>query len=85
MKIDKPHGNLLDYVACTVDSGADTTYRHEAALVQIELFENMVRNCAVAMFAIDAKHRVIYWNRACEELTGIPLSLIHISEPTRPY
>jgi len=76
MKIDKPHGNLLDYVACTVDSGTDTTYRHEAALVQIELFENMVRNCAVAMFAIDAKHRVIYWNRACEELTGIPGSRI---------
>ena len=76
MKIDKTNGELLDYVACTVDSEADPSYRHEAALIQIELFENMVQNCAVAIFAVDAKHRVIHWNRACEELTGIPCSRI---------
>jgi transcriptional regulator with PAS, ATPase and Fis domain len=42
------------------------------ALVRIG--ENMVQNCAVAFFVIDASHRVIHWNRACEGLTGIKAS-----------
>ena len=24
----------------------------------------------IPMFVIDAEHRVVHWNRACEELTG---------------
>lgn len=76
MKSDKPEDDLLEYVACTVDGRTDSPYRREAALIQIELFENMVKNCAVAIFAIDARHRVIHWNKACEELTGITASRI---------
>ncbi|HOS97912.1 MAG TPA: PAS domain-containing protein [Deltaproteobacteria bacterium] len=68
---DKNH-DLLDYIACSVSDEADDAYRHEAALIQIEVFEAMVQNCAVAIFAIDSRHRVIHWNKACEELTGIP-------------
>ena len=37
----------------------------------LEISESMIRHCAVAVFAIDRTHRVIYWNIACEELTGI--------------
>lgn len=76
MKTEEINGDLLGYVACAVDSAADPAYRQEAALIQIELFENMVQNCAVAIFAVDARHRVIHWNRACEKLTGIPSSRI---------
>jgi len=36
-----------------------------------EIFESMIEHCAVAIFAIDTQHRVILWNKACEELTGI--------------
>jgi PAS domain S-box-containing protein len=72
---DKNH-DLLDYIACSVSDEADDAYRHEAALIQIEVFEAMVQNCAVAIFAIDSKHRVIHWNKACEELTGIPCSQV---------
>lgn len=39
--------------------------------VLIKIHENMVQNCAVAIFVIDSHHQVIHWNRACEELTGI--------------
>jgi PAS domain S-box-containing protein len=37
----------------------------------ISFLESLIQNCAVALFAIDANHRVIYWNNACEKLTGI--------------
>ena len=38
--------------------------------------ESFIQNCAVALFAIDANHHVIYWNKACEKLTGISSSKI---------
>ena len=37
---------------------------------EIEIYDSMVQHCAVAIFAIDTNHRVIHWNKACEELTG---------------
>lgn len=40
---------------------------------QIEIYESMIQHCAVAIFAIDTEHRVIHWNKACEELTGIAM------------
>lgn len=38
---------------------------------RIEIYDSMIQHCAVAIFAIDTSHRLIHWNRACEELTGI--------------
>ena len=38
---------------------------------RIEIYESMIRHCAVAIFAIDTNHRIIHWNKACEELTGL--------------
>jgi transcriptional regulator with PAS, ATPase and Fis domain len=38
---------------------------------RIEIYESMIRQCAVAIFAIDTSHRIIHWNKACEELTGL--------------
>jgi PAS domain-containing protein len=43
----------------------------EAAQAQIEIYESLIQHCAVAIFAIDADHKVIHWNRACEELSGV--------------
>lgn len=74
---DEPISNdLLAFEACAAGDEADEAYRHQAALVQIQLFENMVKNCAVAIFAIDTRHRIIFWNRACEALTGMPAHLM---------
>lgn len=47
--------------------------RMEAALEeQNEFSENLVRNLAVPAFVLNDRHEVIIWNRACEELSGLP-------------
>lgn len=33
---------------------------------------DLMANSAVAAFVINPEHKVVFWNRACEELTGIP-------------
>ncbi len=35
------------------------------------LIESVIQSSAVATFVIDAQHKVVYWNQACEELTGM--------------
>ncbi|BDV43721.1 hypothetical protein GURASL_26440 [Geotalea uraniireducens] len=44
----------------------------EVVRAQRDFAESLIQNAAVPMFVIDAQHRVIIWNRACEELTGLP-------------
>ncbi len=39
--------------------------------VQKEFSENLLLNSAVPTFVLDTRHRLIIWNKACEELTGI--------------
>ncbi len=34
--------------------------------------ENVIMGSAIATFVLDADHRVLIWNKACEELTGVP-------------
>jgi len=34
------------------------------------IMEAVIQNSAVAIFVLNAQHKVIYWNTACEELTG---------------
>jgi len=41
----------------------------EAALNDFS--SNLVQNSAVPTFVLDTSHRIVLWNRACEELTGI--------------
>ena len=36
--------------------------------------EGIIYGSPTPMFVLDADHRIIYWNRACEELTGFPSS-----------
>ncbi len=38
---------------------------------QKEFSENLLLNSAVPTFVLDINHRVIIWNKACEELTGM--------------
>jgi PAS domain S-box-containing protein len=47
--------------------------RMEALLENQKAFaENLVQNSAVATFVLDPQHKVVLWNKACEELTGLP-------------
>jgi len=45
--------------------------RAEKILLEQKLFtESMIHNSSIATFAIDNKHTVVIWNKACEVLTG---------------
>lgn len=41
---------------------------------QKEFYENLVKCSAIPTFVIDSKHKLLVWNLACEELTGIKSS-----------
>jgi diguanylate cyclase (GGDEF)-like protein len=45
--------------------------QQEAIREEKDFAENLLEHAAAPIFVIDAEHRVIIWNRACEELTGI--------------
>jgi len=46
--------------------------RMEASLLeQKEFVDNLVQNSVIPTFVISPDHKVLLWNRACEELTGI--------------
>lgn len=53
----------------------DVTERIRAASLlrdQKRFTEDLIRSSAVATFVVGPDHRVMIWNRACEELTGVP-------------
>ena len=43
----------------------------ESVQEQKRFAENLIQNSAVATFVLDARHKVVIWNKACEELTGV--------------
>jgi len=45
--------------------------QQEAIREEKEFAENLLEHAAAPVFVINAEHRVVIWNRACEELTGI--------------
>lgn len=47
--------------------------RLEHVMAEQKIFaESLIQNSAVPCFVLNPAHQVIIWNRACEELTGIP-------------
>jgi len=50
---------------------AEVNRQKKAALEQKEFAHNLLKYSAVPTFVIDSRHRVIIWNKACEELTGM--------------
>jgi len=48
----------------------------ESLREQQQFTENLIMNSAIATFVLDASHKVLIWNKACEELTGIPAAAI---------
>ncbi len=45
--------------------------RAEEALKSERLFSSLVQHSAIATFVVDPEHKVLNWNKACEELTGV--------------
>lgn len=53
---------------------------------QKKFAERLIENSAVATFVLDSGHKVVFWNRACEELTGVFSSaIIGTDEHWRPF
>jgi PAS domain S-box-containing protein/putative nucleotidyltransferase with HDIG domain len=46
----------------------------QALAEQRDFSEKMIENSAVPTFVINTQHKIIIWNKACEELTGIKAS-----------
>ncbi len=55
---------------------AETEGQKKIIQAQKEFTENLLQYSAVPTFVLDSRHRVIIWNRACEELTGIKAAAI---------
>ncbi|MBI5441893.1 MAG: PAS domain S-box protein [Deltaproteobacteria bacterium] len=55
---------------------AEEELRVQQALLfeQKEFSDNLLRGCAVAAFVLGPDHKILFWNRACEELTLLPAS-----------
>ncbi|MFA5149686.1 MAG: PAS domain S-box protein [Candidatus Omnitrophota bacterium] len=49
----------------------ESRLKKEALEEKERMLEAVIRNSAVAIFVINARHKVVYWNTACEELTGL--------------
>lgn len=60
--------------------------QREALREQKEFSENLLQNSAVPTFVLDSQHRVIIWNKACEELSGVKaLQMVGTDEPWKPF
>ncbi len=58
----------------------------EQVQAQKEFTENLLQNSTVPTFVLDNDHRVIIWNKACEELSGMKASeVIGTDEQWRPF
>ncbi|GFO67120.1 hypothetical protein GMLC_06990 [Geomonas limicola] len=62
-------------------------HRQKRAAREHEAFrENLIQNSSVATFVLDREHRVIIWNRALEELTGVAAEqMLGSREPWRAF
>jgi len=50
------------------------------------LLAQIVNNSPVATFVIDAQHRILHWNRACEMVTGVPAQqLVGTTDSWKPF
>ncbi|PLX84451.1 MAG: hypothetical protein C0618_11490 [Desulfuromonas sp.] len=64
------HGELAGLVGSILD--ISERKQIELALEEQKQFSDAIlQNAAAPAFVIDAEHRVLIWNRACEELTGM--------------
>ncbi len=58
-------------VQALVENITDSRRAEEEIKEQRDFSENLIRSSAVPTFVIDSRHRVLVWNKACEELTGV--------------
>ena len=67
------HGTIKGCVGIVEDISEQRKMK-ENVEEQRKFTENMIDNAATAIFVIDNNHKVVIWNKACAELTGVPSS-----------
>lgn len=76
-----PLRNAKGGIVAGIEAVRDITERKhlEASLEEQKRFaENVIENSAVATFVLSPEHTVLLWNKACEQLTGVPAAeMIH--------
>jgi len=65
--VDGLHGGVIG----TFLDISDLKRAESEIKAQKEFAENLVQNSTAPTFVLDREHRVIIWNKACEDLTGI--------------
>jgi PAS domain-containing protein len=50
----------------------DKKKEHIKETEELWQISQIIQGSSVAMFVIDKNHRILYWNIACENLTGVP-------------
>ena len=67
----------------------DITERKKVELALIkgrEMVESVLRGLPVAVMVLDREHKVVHWNRAMENLTGLPAAqVVDSDQPWRPF
>ncbi|MBE0617973.1 MAG: PAS domain S-box protein [Proteobacteria bacterium] len=64
----------------------DRRTAEQAVRAQMEFTRSLIQSSAAATFVVDRDHLVRFWNRACEELTGIPAeSIVGTDEQWRAF
>jgi PAS domain S-box-containing protein len=80
-----PAGQMTGFLFVATDITERKNAEYELQ-EQKEFSENLVQNSAMATFVINASHRVIFWNKACERLTGFRGNeLIGTSNQWKPF
>jgi PAS domain S-box-containing protein len=65
---------------------AEVIRQKMAVLAQKDFSTNLLEVSAVPTFVLDNQHRVILWNKACEELTGLKATeMIGSVDPWKPF
>ena len=80
-------GGELGRLGKTFDNMAlQLTLREHALFEQQSFCANLIRNSATATFVLDKTHRIMLWNRACEELTGLQeATMIGTDDQWKPF
>jgi len=63
-------GNIERYISIRTDI-TERKLAELAIVEQKQQIQQLIENQSVATFMIDAEHRILHWNKACELLTGL--------------
>ncbi len=59
-------------ILCVAEDISERKQAQEALRESERRLSEVVQGITLPIFVIDKEHRIMYWNRACEKLTGLP-------------